>query len=181
MKTLKTKRLILRGFCENDLNDFFEYSHNPVVGVNAGWKPHESIEESLDILKTIFLGETGIYAIVLENKVIGSAGLINDPKRENVKAKMLGYALGESYWGKGYMTEAVYSIIKNGFENDDINIISAYCYPDNLKSKRVIEKCGFKFEGLLRQAELMFNNKIKDNSCFSLIKEEWLKFIKSKF
>jgi putative acetyltransferase len=50
METLETDRLILRPWRENDLEDFHEYCVDPEVGPNAGWKPHESMEESRRIL-----------------------------------------------------------------------------------------------------------------------------------
>ena len=47
---IETERLILRPFEESDLDDFYEYAKNDNVGPNAGWKPHESKEESEKIL-----------------------------------------------------------------------------------------------------------------------------------
>ena len=44
-------------------------------------------------------------------QLIGSVGIIPDPKRENPQVRMLGYWLDESYWGKGYMTEAVQGVL----------------------------------------------------------------------
>jgi hypothetical protein len=49
-KKIETKRLILRAFAENDLEDFYEYASVEGVGERAGWKHHESIEESREIL-----------------------------------------------------------------------------------------------------------------------------------
>lgn len=46
MKTLTTERLILRSFTMDDAADFYEYAKDPDTGIHAGWKPHESIEES---------------------------------------------------------------------------------------------------------------------------------------
>lgn len=174
MEEIKTKRLLLRNFEESDLDDLFDYSKNPNVGVNAGWEPHKSKQESLEILRAIFLGKKEIYAIVLSGKVIGSVGLMKDPKRENDKAKMLGYALGEPYWGKGIMTEAVQAVLNNAFVDGQTEIISANCYPDNIRSKKVIEKNGFVFEGILRQAEVLYNGEIKDHCCYSLTRREFL-------
>ena len=105
---LNTQRLILRPITLDDAPAFFAYSKNPNVGPNAGWKPHETLEETIEIIKTVFLSQKHVFGIVLNHAptLIGSIGLIDDPKRQNKHAQMLGYAIGEPYWGQGYMTEA---------------------------------------------------------------------------
>lgn len=54
---LVTERMILRHIIESDDKDIYEYSSNPFVGPNAGWKPHETIEETRLIMKEIFLDQ----------------------------------------------------------------------------------------------------------------------------
>ena len=51
MKTIETERLILRPWRLEDLEDLYQYAKNPEVGPNAGWKPHENLEESRKILE----------------------------------------------------------------------------------------------------------------------------------
>ena len=171
MKTIETSRLILRPITEADAEDIFEYSKNDNVGVHAGWKAHANIEETRELMSIIFLDKEGVYGIVLKEsgKMIGSMGLIDDHKRENNKARMLGYAIGEEYWGKGYTTEAAKTLIEYGFKELDLDLISAYCYPINMRSKRVLEKCGFQYEGTLRLAEERFDGVTLDNECYSII------------
>lgn len=110
---IETERLLLRPFRESDAEAFFECCQNPNIGNNAGWKPHGSLEESQEILRSVFISQSGIWAIILkeDGRLIGSVGIIPDPKRENPQARMLGYWLDESHWGKGYMTEAVQSVL----------------------------------------------------------------------
>jgi len=168
--TLETERLILRPIKEDDADDIFEYSRTANVGPNAGWKPHENRGETLEIMKLIFLGKDGVFGIVLKEtgKLIGSAGLIDDPKRENDRVRMLGYAIGEAYWGRGYMTEAVREILRCGFDTLGLDLISAYCYPHNSRSKRVLEKCGFTYEGTLKLAEKLYDGSVYANTCWAL-------------
>jgi len=174
MDTLYTERLILRPFSEDDLDDFYEYAKNPNVGPNAGWKPHESKEESLEILKG-FIEEEEVWAIIDKqtNKVIGSIGLHDDRKRNNKKAKMLGYVLAEPYWGKGLATEAAKRVIQYAFEKLELDLLSVYHYPFNNRSKRVIEKCGFRYEGILRKASTLYDGSVYDDVCYSLTKQEY--------
>lgn len=144
---IETERLLLRPITMEDAGDIFEYSKNPHVGSNAGWKPHGNIEETIEIMKMIFINQDGIFGIILKSnkKLIGIVGVMLDPKRQNHKAYMLGYSLAEPYWGQGIMTEAVMETIKYGFSQMDLDLISAYCYPENERSKRILKKCGFKY------------------------------------
>lgn len=166
---IETERLILRPVTVKDTDDMFEYSRTANVGPNAGWKPHESRKETLEIMKLIFLNKDGVFGIVLKEpgRLIGSIGLITDPKRKNDHVRMLGYAIGETYWGQGYMTESVQAMVRYGFDTLDLDLISAYCYPHNSRSKRVLSKCGFAYEGTLKLAEKLYNGNICDNECWA--------------
>lgn len=173
---LETQRLILRNLTQEDANDFFEYSKDEEVGKNAGWKPHESLEESRQILNEVFLVEEDVFAMIEKQsgKLIGTVGLISDVTRTNEDARMLGYALGKAYWGKGLMTEAVNALLTYGFDVKRYGIISVSYYTDNFRSQRVIEKCGFQFEGIQRQAELRYDGILLDKKWYSLTKDEFV-------
>ena len=93
---------------------------------------------------------------------------VEDLERSKAFYTALGYALGTAYWGRGYMTEAVRAVTRFGFEKMLLDLISATCYPDNLRSRRVLEKCGFVYEGTLHRAELLFNGEVRDHLHFYL-------------
>ncbi len=175
MGNIETARLLLRSIEESDTENIYEYSRNPNVGITAGWKPHKNIEDTRVIMKQIFIGQENVFGIVLKecNKLIGTIGLITDPRRENPKAMMIGYAIAEEHWGKGFMTEAANAVISYGLNKLALDLISCTCYPDNRRSRRVIEKCGFHHEGSLRQCEVRFDGTIMDMECFSITAEEW--------
>lgn len=167
---LETERLILRPFQETDLDEFFECCQNPNLGNNAGWEPHKSIEESKEILSTVFMDKAGVFAIVLKenNSLVGSIGILIDPKRENPQARMLGYWLKESYWGKGMASEATRAVLDYGFHTLNLNLISANCYPHNIRSRHLLERNGFIYEGILHEAEVTYDGKLYDHLCFYL-------------
>ncbi|MDO4539586.1 MAG: GNAT family N-acetyltransferase, partial [Syntrophomonadaceae bacterium] len=125
MIVLTTKNLILRPFRPEDAADVYRYSQSPNVGPNAGWKPHESLEESRRIMGEIFLDQNSVWGITLkpDDRVIGSIGLLADAKRQNYSVMMLGYALDEQYWGRGIAMEAARAVIKYGFEELDLTMI----------------------------------------------------------
>lgn len=169
---IETERLLLRPFRESDAEAFFKCCQNPNIGNNAGWKPHGSLEESQEILRSVFISQFGIWAIILkeDGRLIGSVGIIPDSKRENPQARMLGYWLDESHWGKGYMTEAVQSVLDYGFNTLQLSLITANCYPHNERSQQVLKRHGFIYEGTLHQAELTYDGHLYDHQCYYLTK-----------
>ena len=177
MNTIETKRLILRNIVEADAEDIYSYCKEVSVGLNAGWPPHKDIEDTKFIMAQIFIGQPLVFGIVLKptNKIIGTVGLLKDPKRANPNAMMLGYAMGEEYWGQGIMTEASKAVMNYGFSLPDIDIITCCCYTYNNRSRRVIEKCGFEYEGCIRQAEKRYDGQVLDFESFSLLKSEYQK------
>ncbi len=174
MKSLETKRLILRPFQESDDVDLYEYAKNPNIGPHAGWPPHSSIEDSRRIIKT-FIEENDVWALVLKehNKVIGSVGLHKDKLRTADGILMLGYVLSEDYWGRGLAAEAAGAAVDYAFDELGILLLSVHHYPFNIQSRRVIEKCGFIYEGTLRHAAKLYDGTIYDLACYSLTKDEW--------
>ncbi|MCI1785977.1 MAG: GNAT family N-acetyltransferase [Bacteroidales bacterium] len=171
MKETATERLLLRHITENDAEDIYEYGREPNVGPNAGWKPHDSIEETRRIMSEVFIGKANVFGMVLKDsgKMIGSIGFMPDPKRNNTKSLLLGYAMSEKHWGRGLMTEAARCLISNASLELPINLISCTCYSFNDRSRRVMLKCGFEYEGCLRQCEQRYDGKIFDVECYSLL------------
>lgn len=145
---LKTERLALRPWTENDLSDLYEYASVDGVGQMAGWVPHKSKDESREILK-MFIDEKKTFAIDLGGKVIGSLGIERYdekllPEFEKKRGREIGYVLSKDYWGRGLMPEAVEAVIKYLFEVQKLDFLVCGHFTDNLQSKRVQEKCGFK-------------------------------------
>lgn len=179
--TLFTKRLVLRAFRPSDAPDVFAYSQDPRVGHDAGWPPHQTIDDSLAFIAQI-ASQGHVWAIVdpalvdeahPEGTVMGSIGLIADPARPLDRALMLGYALGSAWWGQGFTTEAARHVIGYGFEDLGLELVSCTCYPWNAASRRVIEKCGFAYEGTRHGAEVTYEGNLQDFLCHSLTREEW--------
>jgi [ribosomal protein S5]-alanine N-acetyltransferase len=175
MQRLETERLILRSFTDLDADDHFRYAADPEVGPRAGWKPHESREESLSIIHEFNAGGN-VFAIERksDHRVIGSLGLHKDKSRNLPDVLAIGYVLSQDCWGNGYMTEAVKRVLRYGFEEMGLRLMSISHYTFNDRSRRVIEKCGFVYEGTMRQTFLRYDGAVFDESMYSLTKEEWL-------
>lgn len=144
---LHTERLLLRPWKETDLDDFFEYASIEGVGQMAGWLPHKNKEETMQILE-MFICEKKTFAIVINEKVIGSVGIekyseSDLPEYENKMGREIGYVLSKKYWGQGIMTEAVREVIRWLFEEEKLDFIVCGHFVGNIRSQRVQEKCGF--------------------------------------
>ena len=87
--------------------------------------------------------------------------------------RSIGYAINEECWGRGYTTEAVQAVLAYGFEQKGLEMVSAYAYPWNIGSRRVLEKCGFQYEGTRKLAAKMYAGSIYDNDCFAITREQW--------
>lgn len=145
---LKTDRLILRPWQLDDLNDFYEYAKVDGVGQMAGWLPHKNIDESRQILE-IFIAQKKTFAIVYNNKVVGSLGIekYDEKKSPELDQKMgreIGYVLSKDYWKRGLMSEAVKEVVRWLFEQEKLDFIICGHFVGNLRSWRVQEKCGFR-------------------------------------
>ena len=145
---LKTERLLIRPWRQSDLDDFYSYASVDGVGQMAGWKPHESKEESKIILD-MFISHKKTFALEYQGKVIGSVGIekYNEtlfPEFENKKCREIGYVLSKEYWGQGLMPEALKEVIRFLFENANLDVIFCGHFLWNEQSHRVQEKSGFK-------------------------------------
>ena len=109
------------------------------------------------------------FAITLNGKVIGSIGVFRQDNIHYRTAEM-GYYMGEKYWGRGYMTEAVKLVCDFVFENTDIIRIFAEPFAYNSASCRVLEKAGFRFEGVLR-SNAYKNGNIVDMKMYAIVKQ----------
>lgn len=114
--------------------------------------------------------ETFSFAIMVDDKVVGSIGIFRQGNIHSQTAE-LGYYIAEEYWGKGIMTEAVKQICAYVFAKSDIIRIYAEPFAYNIASCRVLEKVGFQYEGTLR-SNAVKNGKAIDMKMYSLLKTE---------
>ena len=174
MTTLTTERLVLRGFESSDAVDVYAYAHNPHVGPRAGWRPCATVEECRAMVAHL-MRQGEVWAIVSKQtgRVIGSVGLHMDARRNVEGARELGYALREDAWGNGYATEACEAALRYAFTELCLRLVSVCHLPDNQRSRRVIKKLGFQYEGTLRQATTLPDGELADDVCYSLTAEEY--------
>ena len=182
---LRTNRLCLRKWKESDAESLFEYAKDPDVGPIAGWPPHRSAEESLDVIRNVFQGAE-CYAICEKgnDKAIGAIELKlngHTDMTERDDECELGYWLGKPFWGRGYMPEAAREMIRHGFEDLGMRTIWCGYYDGNEKSKRVQEKVGFLYHHTCKDVPVPLLQEVRVGHTNVLTKERWEELYKKQF
>lgn len=100
-----------------------------------------------------------------DNALIGAITLDNI-RRGPVQAGTLGYWIGAPYARQGYMKEAIQAVVHHAFQIMDLSRIEAACLPENAPSRGVLEKCGFKYEGVA-QSYLQINGRWRNHVLYA--------------
>lgn len=148
---METERLILRPWVETDAEALYKYASDPEVGPCAGWPPHQSVEESREIINGIFSGE-GMWAVELKEtgEPIGCVGYLPSSASNLSIADdeaEVGYWIARPYWNQGICTEAMRDVVDYCFEVKGFTRLWGDYFPENPASGRVMEKCGFSDTG----------------------------------
>jgi RimJ/RimL family protein N-acetyltransferase len=177
-KHLKILHLVmeitLRDWELSDLDRLVSLANNPQIAANmTDGFPSPFTEESAQqfIERTQKEQPSNIQAICADGEVVGSIGIykLGDIFRLNAE---LGYWLGEPYWGKGIMTEAVKLIVEYGFKNWQLERIFARPLGKNNASQKVLEKAGLKFEYRIEK-NLIKNEILEDELIYSMRIEDF--------
>ena len=178
---LQTERLLLRPWRESDAPALFKYAQSPNVGPIAGWPPHQSEDESREIIRSV-LSDSETFAVVLKatNEAIGSIGIMtaqssihSAPIAEDECE--LGFWIGEPFWGKGLIPEAVHELLRYAFEGLAMSIVWCGYYDGNVKSQRAQGKCGFKYSHTEEQKPVPLLGEVRTEHFTKLTLEEWKK------
>ena len=176
-KEIVTERLILRPWQESDAESLYKYARDPEIGPIAGWPPHTSVEDSLNVIRTVFSApET--YAVVLKEtgEPVGSAGIMDGEGLHSAQMQAgeaeIGYWIGRPFWGQGLIPEAVRRLLQRCFE--ELGFTAVWCgyYDGNTKSRRVMEKCRFRFHHT-EEGKTSPLGDIRTEHFMRLTKEEW--------
>ena len=147
---LETKRLIIRKFTIDDVEDSYQMNLDPEItrytndgGVQTKEEIHHRIKNH--VLADYNKYGYGRWAVDLkpENRFIGFCGLKFISELNEVE---VGYRFLQDYWGLGIATEAATPVVHYGFEQLELNRIIGLVMPENIASIRVLEKLGFAYE-----------------------------------
>ena len=112
-----------------------------------------------------------LFAVEVDGQLAGTVGLHPEPQHHRAE---IGYWLGKAFWGRGLVTEAAAEVVRWAFEEQQFNRIYAAVFPENIASRRVLEKLGFTYEGTLRQHQCKWGV-FKDEIRFGILADEWRK------
>ncbi|EPE61572.1 acetyltransferase family protein [Exiguobacterium sp. S17] len=173
------EQLQLRMFNVDDAEALFELTmaSKPYLREWLGWLDYtETVEDSRQNIEGRIKGliETGGYpksfAILYQGELAGTIGF-NDIDA-GIKCGTVGYWLGQDFQGQGIMSQALETIIEYGFKELGLNKIEIRVATGNVKSRALPERLGFKEEGVLRDAEWLYDRYV-DHVVYGLLKDEW--------
>lgn len=176
-KKLETQRLILRRFKENDFNDMFKYwVSDPNIQLMYSEPIYSTIDEVKELLnKYISSYEKNSYyrwAIIEKTSKICIGQIAMFFVSDKNHYCEIEYCIGKKFQMKGYASDALKAIIKFSFLDVNFHKIQVYHKEDNIASKRVIEKNGFRYEGTLRE-HIFIDGKYLNRLYYSILKSEW--------
>lgn len=174
---IPTERLTLRFLNEADIPALYQiYSHPEVMRYWScpAWTDIAQARQLLMDVQEGYLSGSALQLGIERNvdyTLIGMCNLFHFhiPSRR----AELGYVLNRSYWGSGYMHEALLAFMDFAFKKLDLNRLEADIDPRNLASSRTLERLGFIKEGILRERWIV-NEEISDTWLYGLLRREWM-------
>jgi len=149
--TIETIRLVLRRFQADDAEKmFYNWAGNPHVCKYLSWGPHKDIDASLKRIiswvSSYSFNNSYVWAIVLKNteEAIGSISV--ELSNDSTQSCEVGYCIGEAYWNRGIMTEALRAVLHYLFFEVGYQTIRAKHDVMNIGSGKVMQKAGMQFE-----------------------------------
>jgi RimJ/RimL family protein N-acetyltransferase len=153
---LKLQKCVIRSYERGDELSVVRHADNRNVWINLRDHfphPYTLADARAWIEDQIRSREENHWAIEVDGHVVGGIGLVprDDVNRLNAE---IGYWLGEAYWGRGIMTEAVGTVTNYAFHTRGFVRVFAEIFEWNPASMRVLEKNGYEREGVLRASAI---------------------------
>ena len=176
LPVLETADLVLRRPARKDAKDIFRYASDPEVSRYVLWDAHRSLAETRSLISYLRsrsrAGYPSSWVVTLKEAgtVIGTIGFIwySD---ENRSAE-LGYSFSREYWNRGYATQALRAVIDASFRSLPLNRVEAQHDVRNPASGRVMEKCGLRREGVLRN-RIVNKGEYVDVVMYAILRSDW--------
>ena len=133
----------MRAWQESDAESLYKYAKDPEIGSAAGWPPHSSVEESLNVIRTVFSAPE-IYAVVLKStgEPVGSIGIVARDVQHCAEIQAneaeIGYWIGKPYWGQGLTPEAVRRLLRRCFEELEMKAVNQSIRSSNRRQRPTI-------------------------------------------
>ena len=112
-----------------------------------------------------------LFLIRREDEMLVGAITLDNIRRGPAQAGTLGYWTGEPYARHGYMREALQAVAHHAFTRLDLSRLEAACLPENAPSRRLLESCGFKYEGVA-QSYLQINGRWRTHVLYAALRPD---------
>jgi len=178
---LETDRLSLRMLTHDDIDIVFPHFSNEEVTRYVDTYPTKNADEVKELIdwgKGLLEHNMGMLWGIFskgDGLFLGEVNYVARPDNNFTKTIHrceIGYDMSPQYWGKGYMSEALRSVIPHIFTDTKIDRIEATIQPENARSHNVVVRAGFLKEGVLRQY-VLWEGEYLDYVLYSLLKREW--------
>jgi len=173
---LETERLFLRPLTLDDTDFVFRHFSDPLVARYLLDEPPVASPEEARAIIRFYLEPEGKnrnrWGVLrkADQRLIGTCGFHKwDKAHRRVE---IGYDLSPDCWGQGYMTEALRAAIDNAFTRMNLYRIDALVHVENTGSNRILQKLGFRLEGVLR-GYFCWQDTFHDHNFFGLLRDEW--------
>ena len=150
---LETKRMILREFTPEDADMLVELDSDPAVTkyINGG-KPTPKDYVVKKVMPRVMgyyqnADGLGIWAALRKPDHEFMGWFLFRPFQSKPEETELGYRFKQKFWGQGYATEGSEALVRKGFETLGVKTVVAIADPENMGSRRVMEKAGLTFDG----------------------------------
>ena len=153
---LELRNCTVRSYRADDAESLATHANNRKIWQNLrdGFPHPYSIEDANTFIqRAINASPETMYAICVEGSAAGGIGFSLHSDIERISAE-IGYWLGESYWGRGIVTEAVNAVTKYAMEKHGLLRVYAVPFEANKASHRVLEKSGYRLEGRMRKSAI---------------------------
>jgi RimJ/RimL family protein N-acetyltransferase len=169
---LRSERLWLTPFAAEDAPAVFDYARNPRVAEHTTWRPHQSVTDAVGFIELVHrYPSTHCWALRLIKG--GPARGAIEFGVEDSSTGSVHYVLAEELWNQGFMTEAVRVVLGWAFATlSPLERVTTTATPGNVGSRRVLEKCGFEFSGIVVQDFRKFGGPIEMAS-YALTRGRW--------
>ena len=174
LPNIKTDRLLLRQFVDNDIENVFKGLSDPNIIKYYGisFNSLEATKEQMIWFADLEKNETGIWWAIcsLDNKIFYGGGGLNNLSKEHKKAE-IGFWLLTDFWGQEIMREAMPLICKFGFDRLGLHRIEGFVESDNKNCKLAMSKLDFRHEGTMKDCEIK-NGKFISLDIYAKIKND---------
>lgn len=176
--TLQTERLILRPWQDTDAKDLYEYAKDERVGPIAGWPVHTSVEESAEIIRTVF-NMPEVYAVEhkVNGRAVGCIGILigkNSNFEIGEEEGEIAYWIGVPYWGQGLIPEAMREVMRHAFETLKLKALWCGYFANNAQSQIAQSKCGFRHHHTEENRYNPFLQDYRTEHISRITAQEWL-------